>query len=124
MEMADSGKRFPRRYKYYEILEIGKTATQEEIKKAFRRLAQKYHPDRNPDKEAEAKFKRINEAYHILSNPSERAAYDSSPAECPVCWTHEVTQTTVSNWRCRRCGCQFDVFDRPLSETISKAANP
>jgi len=84
--MAHSGERFPRRYKYYEILEISKNATQEEIKKAFRRLAQKYHPDRNlGDREAEAKFKRINEAYQVLSNPTERADYDSSPAECPVC---------------------------------------
>jgi ssDNA-binding Zn-finger/Zn-ribbon topoisomerase 1 len=123
MEMADSGASFQRRYRYYEILEISKNATQEEIKKAFRHLAQKYHPDRNPgNREAEAKFKKINEAYQILSDPAERAAYDSSPAECPVCWTHEVIQTTVSNWRCRHCGCQFDVFGSPLSETIERAA--
>ncbi len=123
--MADSGKRFPRRYKYYEILEVSKNATQEEIKKAFRRLALKCHPDRNPgDSEAEVKFKKINEAYQVLSNPSERAAYDSSPAECPVCWTHEVIQVSGNNWRCRHCGCQFDVFGFPLSETIERAAIP
>lgn len=123
--MGDSGKRFPRRYKYYEILEVSKNATQEEIKKAFRRLALKYHPDRNPgDSEAEVKFKKINEAYQVLSNPSERAAYDSSPAECPVCWTHEVIQVSGNNWRCRHCGCQFDVFGFPLSETIERAAIP
>lgn len=121
--MAGLGKRFPRRYKYYEILEISKNATQEEIKKVFRRLAQKYHPDRNPgNREAEAKFKKINEAYQVLSNPIERAAYDSAPAECPVCWTHEVIEISGNNWRCRHCGCQFDVLGSPLSETIERAA--
>jgi molecular chaperone DnaJ len=45
--MADSEKRFQRQYKYYEILEISRNATQEELRKAFRRLARKYHPDRN-----------------------------------------------------------------------------
>ncbi len=123
--MADSGKGFPRRYKYYEILEVSKNATQEEIKKAFRHLAQKYHPDRNSgNTEAEAKFKKINEAYQVLSNPTERATYDSSPAECPVCWTHEVIQISDNNWKCRHCGCQFDVFGFSLSETIERAAIP
>ena len=125
MEMADSGASFQRRYSYYEILEISRNATQEEIKKAFRHLAQKYHPDRNPgNSKAEAKFKKINEPYQILSNPAERAAYDSSPAECPACWTHDVTQISGNNWRCRHCGCQFDVFGSPLSETIERAAIP
>lgn len=123
--MADSGKSFARRYKYYEILEISKNAAQEEISKAFRRLAQKYHPDRNPgNSEAEAKFKRINEAYQVLSDPSDRAAYDTSSAECPVCWTHEVAQISGSSWRCRHCGCQFDMLGVPLSETIERAAIP
>jgi len=121
--MAGLGKRFPRRYKYYEILEISKNATQEEIKKAFRYLAQKWHPDRNPgNSQAETKFKKINEAYQVLSNPSERAAYDSALAECPVCWTYEVVQVGGNNYRCRHCGCQFDVFGAPLSETIERAA--
>ena len=97
--MADSRECFPRRYKYYEILEISRNATQEEINRAFRRLAQKYHPDRNPgDSEAEVKFKKINEAYQVLSNPTERAAYDNSSAECPVCWSHEVVQIGGNNW--------------------------
>jgi len=123
--MADSRECFPRRYKYYEILEISKNATQEEIRKGFRHLAQKYHPDVNlGNSEAEAKFKKVNEAYQVLSNLTERAAYDSSPAECPVCWTHEVIQIGGNNWRCRHCGCQFDVFGSPLSETIERAAIP
>jgi len=62
---------------YYEILEIERTATQEEIKKAYRKMALKYHPDRNQnDKEAEEKFKLVNEAYQVLSDESKRAIYD------------------------------------------------
>ena len=62
---------------YYEVLEVSKTASGEEIKKAFRRLAMQYHPDRNPgNKEAEQKFKEINEAYEVLKDEQKRAAYD------------------------------------------------
>jgi len=62
---------------YYEILGVSKTATDEEIKKAYRNLAFKYHPDRNPDdKECEEKFKRISEAYNVLSDSKKRADYD------------------------------------------------
>ena len=62
---------------YYEVLGVAKTANEEELKKAYRRLAMKFHPDRNPDnKEAEEKFKEANEAYEILSNADKRAAYD------------------------------------------------
>jgi molecular chaperone DnaJ len=61
---------------YYEILGISKDASQEEIRSAFRRLAFQYHPDRNPDFDAEARFKEINEAYEVLSRPERRATYD------------------------------------------------
>ena len=62
---------------YYEVLGVSKTATDAEIKKAYRKLAMKYHPDYNPgDKEAEEKFKEINEANEVLSDPKKRQLYD------------------------------------------------
>ena len=62
---------------YYEVLGVTKTASDDEIKKAYRKLALKFHPDRNPgDKEAEAKFKEATEAYEVLSDKQKRARYD------------------------------------------------
>lgn len=67
----------PAKRDYYEVLSVTKTASVEEIKKAYRRAALKYHPDKNPgDKEAEVKFKEAAEAYEVLSDPEKRARYD------------------------------------------------
>lgn len=67
---------------YYNILGVSKNATKAELKKAFRKLAMKYHPDKNKDdKTAEEKFKKINEAYAVLSNDEKRKQYDSFGAE-------------------------------------------
>ena len=63
---------------YYKILEVDKKATDAEIKKAYRKLARKYHPDINPnDKDAEKKFKEINEANEVLGNSEKRKKYDN-----------------------------------------------
>ena len=62
---------------YYEVLGVPKNASEQDIKKAYRSMAKKYHPDRNKDNpEAEAKFKEVQEANEVLSDPQKRAAYD------------------------------------------------
>ena len=62
---------------YYATLGVAKTATEKEIKQAFRKMARKYHPDVNPgDKSAETRFKEINEAYEVIGDPEKRKKYD------------------------------------------------
>lgn len=88
---------------YYEILEIHKTASEEEIKSAYRKMAMKYHPDRNQgDKEAEEKFKEVAEAYEVLKDSNKRARYDR--------FGHEGVKGGAS------AGFDFDHFD--LSDAL------
>ena len=61
---------------YYETLNVSRTASAEDIMKAYRRLARKYHPDVSKEQDAEAKFKQVQEAYEVLKDPEKRAAYD------------------------------------------------
>lgn len=61
---------------YYEVLGVSKSASSSEIKQAYRKLALKWHPDRNPSKDAEGKFKEINQAYEVLADPKKKEAYD------------------------------------------------
>jgi len=61
---------------YYEVMGVGRKATQDEIKRSYRKLARKYHPDVSAEKDAEARFKEVGEAYEVLKDPEKRAAYD------------------------------------------------
>jgi curved DNA-binding protein len=84
---------------YYQILGISKTATEKEIKAAYRKLARKYHPDVNPeDKVAELKFKEINEANEVLSNPKNRKEYDKYGKD----WKHGETYEKANQDHQRR----------------------
>src|ERR1700684_4421348 len=67
----------PPKHEYYETLGVPRTANADEIRKAYRKLARKYHPDLNPgDKSAEDRFKNVQEAYDVLSEPKKRQMYD------------------------------------------------
>ncbi len=86
---------------YYETLGVSKAATPDEIKKAFRKLARKHHPDVNKDKKtAETKFKEINEAYEVLSDPEKRKKYDTLGAD----WERGGPQQPPPGWQHRAGG--------------------
>lgn len=95
---------------YYKVLGISKNASQEEIKKAYRKLARKYHPDLNPnDKKAEQQFKDINEANEVLSNPENRKKYDQYGKD----WKHaeEFEKAKQSQQQYKRSNAQQQYKD-------------
>ena len=72
-----------KKYDYYKILGVSPDATQDQIKKAYKKLAFKHHPDRNKRKNAKSKFQRITEAYAVLSDSKKRKEYDTFDCRCP-----------------------------------------
>lgn len=83
---------------YYQVLGVSRTASEEDIKRAYRKLAMQYHPDRNPgDKKAEDKFKEINEAYQVLSDPQKRERYNQL-GESYTQWTQRGGAPGGFNW--------------------------
>lgn len=84
---------------YYEVLDVNKNATEEEIKKAYRKLARKYHPDLNPnDKEANRKFQQINEANEVLSDPKKRKKYDQYGKDWKHAEEFEKARQSQQQW--------------------------
>lgn len=83
---------------YYKILDVERSASEDEIKRVYRKLALQYHPDRNPgDKQAEERFKEINEAYQVLSDPAKRARYDQL-GESYTRWQQRGAPRGGFNW--------------------------
>src|SRR5437763_15180610 len=90
---------------YYEVLGVARTATPEQIKKAYRTLARKHHPDVNPgDKKAEARFKEAQQAYDILSDPEKRSLYDRFGNAAFEGMAAAGPRSGASEWTARQAG--------------------
>jgi molecular chaperone DnaJ len=107
---------------YYDVLGLGRSASEAELKNAFRNLAKQHHPDRNPgDKGAEARFKEINEAYEVLRDPQKKAAYDQ--------FGHQAFEGGTGGGRAGAAGAGFDftsfadVFDDLFGDFMGGNAN-
>ena len=107
---------------YYDVLGLGRSASDAELKNAFRNLAKQHHPDRNPgDKGAEARFKEVNEAYEVLRDPQKKAAYDQ--------FGHQAFEAGMGGGRAGAAGAGFDftsfadVFDDLFGDFIGGNAN-
>jgi molecular chaperone DnaJ len=121
----------PTKRDYYEVLGVTKNATEAEIKAAYRKMALKYHPDKNKEPDAETKFKEINEAYQVVSNPEKRKAYDQfghaafDPAAGgaggnpfaggfrtgPFSWTYNSSQGGANPFEGMDFNDPFDIFE-------------
>ena len=89
---------------YYEILGVGRNATQKEIRSAYRKLARKYHPDMNrDDKDATEKFKRVQEEYEVLSDPKKRERYDTLGRN----WDSDHAEDIFRSWFSHQKGEPF-----------------
>lgn len=94
---------------YYKVLGVAKNATDDEIKKAYRKLAIKYHPDKNQgDKEAEAKFKEVAEAYEVLKDPDKRKKYDEMGANWKYYQQHGAPEGGSSQYGSRGSGFRYE----------------
>jgi DnaJ-class molecular chaperone len=104
---------------YYDVLGVSRTASAEEIKRAYRKLARKYHPDRNPgDKEAEAKFKEVQQAHDVLSDAQKRAQYDQFGADFGQAAGARGGGTGTFRWGAGPGGAEFTEFDLGDAEAI------